>query len=130
MRQVPIGLEQQANPGGHRNTFTRQHRVKAHERFQEIHDKGISVVDSYSVFYILPSPNGFCQLGTAVGKRLGHAVLRNQVKRRMREVFRLHQHRLKKPVSIVWVARRRLAHAPFAVYVDVFERLAQKAGLL
>lgn len=38
----------------------------------------------------------------------------------MRETFRQHQYRLKKPVSIVWVARRRLAHAPFAMYETVF----------
>ncbi len=104
--------------------------MKAHERFQEIHDKGKSVVDAYGVFYFLPSPNGECQLGTAVGKRLGHAVLRNKVKRRMRETFRMNKNRLKQPVSIVWVARNRLAHAPFEMYVTVFERLARKAGLL
>ena len=70
------------------------------------------------------------QLGTAVGKKLGHAVLRNQVKRRMREVFRKEQARLKGKHAIVWVARHRLAHAPYEVYEEVFRRLARKAGLL
>lgn len=113
-----------------KNTYTQAHRVKAHEDFQKIHDKGQSVVDSYGVFYFLPSPHDHSQLGTAVGKKLGNAVLRNKIKRRMRETFRQHQYRLKKPVSIVWVARRRLAHAPFAMYETVFLRLAKKAGLL
>lgn len=103
-----------------KNTYTQAHRVKAHEDFQKIHDKGQSVVDGYGVFYFLPSPHDHSQLGTAVGKKLGNAVLRNKIKRRMRETFRQHQYRLKKPVSIVWVARRRLAHAPFAMYETVF----------
>lgn len=113
-----------------KNTYTQAHRVKAHEDFQKIHDKGQSVVDGYGVFYFLPSPHDHSQLGTAVGKKLGNAVLRNKIKRRMRETFRQHQYRLKKPVSIVWVARRRLAHTPFAMYETVFLRLAKKAGLL
>lgn len=128
MRQVPIALEQEQMP--RKNTYTQAHRVKAHEDFQKIHDKGQSVVDGYGVFYFLPSPHDHSQLGTAVGKKLGNAVLRNKIKRRMRETFRQHQYCLKKPVSIVWVARRRLAHAPFAMYETVFLRLAKKAGLL
>ena len=113
-----------------RKTFTQANRVKSHERFQEVYGNGRSYVDSYGVFYVLPSDNGQCQLGTAVGKRLGHAVLRNRVKRMMREVFRQEQGKLKRKAAIVWVARRRLAHAPYEVYKDVFYRLAKKAGLL
>lgn len=110
--------------------YTQANRVKAHGRFQEVYEKGRSFADRYGVFYVLPSANGQNQLGTAVGKRLGHAVLRNQVKRRMREVFRKEQARLKGKHAIVWVARHRLAHAPYAVYEEVFRRLTRKAGLL
>lgn len=49
MRQVPIALEQEQMP--RKNTYTQAHRVKAHEDFQKIHDKGQSVVDGYGVFY-------------------------------------------------------------------------------
>ena len=110
--------------------YTQANRVKSHQRFQEVYEKGRSFADRYGVFYVLPSENGENQLGTAVGKKLGHAVLRNQVKRRMREVFRKEQARLNRKVSIVWVARQRLARAPYGVYEEVFQRLAKKAGLL
>lgn len=113
-----------------RKKYTQANRVKSHERFQETYEKGRSYVDRYGVFYVLPSATGRNQLGTAVGKRLGHAVLRNQVKRRMREVFRKEQAGLKGKNAIVWVARHRLAHAPYGVYQEVFRRLARKAGLL
>ena len=48
----------------------------------------------------------------------------------MREVFRKEQAGLKGKNAIVWVARHRLAHAPYGVYQEVFRRLARKAGLL
>ena len=113
-----------------KETYIQKNRVKSHEHFQKIVENGQAYVDSYGVFYILPSENGQCQLGTAVGKKLGHAFLRNQIKRRMREVFRKEQSLLKEKVSIVWVARYRLAHAPYGAYEKVFQRLAKKAGLL
>lgn len=59
--------------------YTQANRVKSHQRFQEVYEKGRSFADRYGVFYVLPSENGENQLGTAVGKKLGHAVLRNQV---------------------------------------------------
>ena len=40
---------------------------------------------------------------TKIDKR---AVVRNRIKRRVREVFRLHRYRFKKPVDLVIVARR------------------------
>lgn len=113
-----------------RKTYGRKNRVKTHEAFQKVYEGGRSYVDRSGVFYVLASPGGTSQLGTAVGKRLGHAVLRNRIKRRMREVFRQNQHRLKTPVQIVWVARRPLSHAPYGMYEKVFDRLAKKAGLL
>ena len=48
MRQVPIALEQEQMP--RKNTYTQAHRVKAHEDFQKIHDKGQSVVVAMAFF--------------------------------------------------------------------------------
>ena len=59
--------------------YTQANRVKAHGRFQEVYEKGRSFADRYGVFYVLPSANGQNQLGTAVGKRLGHALLAKKV---------------------------------------------------
>ena len=113
-----------------RKTYGRQHRVKTHTAFQQVYESGTSYVDRCGVFYVVASPTGISQLGTAVGKRLGHAVLRNSIKRKMREVFRRHQYLFHHPVCLVWVARRPLIRAPYAVYEKVFYRLAKKAGLL
>lgn len=120
-------MEEQASQ---RKTYGRKNRVKTHEAFQLVYEKGKSYVDRCAVFYVLDSDSGTSQLGTAVGKRLGHAVLRNSIKRKMREVFRQNRLRFKKPVQLVWVARRPLSRAPYAVYEKVFHRLARKAGLL
>jgi ribonuclease P protein component len=110
--------------------FTKKQRVKAALLFQKIYKSGRSVVDSYGVFYILPSTDGQGKIGLAVGKRIGNAVIRNRVKRLMREVYRTNQEKLSKPVYIIWVARQRLANADLPTFERVFNRLAAKAGLL
>ncbi len=56
-------------------------------------------------------PNGldYCRLGLAVARRGGTAVARNQIKRRLRESFRLLQHELPAGYDLVVTAR---AHPP------------------
>ena len=88
------------------------------------------MVDGLSVFYVLPGENEMIRIGFAVGKKVGNAVIRNHVKRMMREVFRLHKAELRENVRVIWVARKRLAQADFKTYERVFLRLAKRAALL
>ena len=110
--------------------FLKSNKIKAKKEFQNVYEKGHSVVDGLSVFYVLPGENEMIRIGFAVGKKVGNAVIRNHVKRMMREVFRLHKAELRENVRVIWVARKRLAQADFKTYERVFLRLAKRAALL
>ena len=81
--------------------FGKMERIKSKKGFQLVYSSGRSVVDSLSVIYVLTFPSDKVQIGLAVGKKLGNAVLRNHVKRMMREVFRNRKHELKAGSRIV-----------------------------
>ncbi len=51
-------------------------------------------------FIFFPDQGEDIKIGLAVGKKLGCAVVRNRVKRLMREVFRMHKAELKKGYHI------------------------------
>ncbi|MCD8359660.1 MAG: ribonuclease P protein component [Acidaminococcaceae bacterium] len=91
---------------------------------------GRSVVDSLSVLYVLPLDAEGSKIGFAVDKKIGNAVVRNCVKRMMREVFRHHKSELLMSVQLIWVARKKLAAADLKTYDRVFIRLAKRAALL
>lgn len=106
---------------GKEYSFKKINRLKSKKSFQVVYGKGRTVVDGMSVFYILSGQGESLQMGFAVGKKLGCAVVRNRVKRMMREVFRLHQAELKKGYHIVWVARRKLTKADYKTFERVFK---------
>lgn len=110
--------------------FKKENRLKSKKGFQFVYSKGHSFVDGMSVLYVLPNKGEELKLGCAVGKKLGCAVVRNHVKRLMREVFRQHRSELKNGYHIIWMARRKLVKADLKTYEKVFLKLSKKAVLL
>jgi ribonuclease P protein component len=70
------------------------------------------------------------RLGIITTRRIGQAVVRNRVRRRLREIFRLNQHRLISGVWIVTIARVSATEATFHQLERDWLRLAGRASIL
>lgn len=72
-------------------SFGRRWRVRGRNRFGEIHAAKVRRESGPLLVYALPNDVGHLRIGLSVGRRIGNAVRRNLVKRRLREGFRLHR---------------------------------------
>ncbi len=70
------------------------------------------------------------RVGITVGRKLGHAVVRNRVRRRLREVYRLNESRFRPGWDIVVVGRHKAITADFQSLTEGYLALARKAGIL
>ena len=86
--------------------------------------------NGYLVLYARRNRTGTNRVGVTVGKKLGHAVVRNRVRRRLREVYRLNEERFAPGWDIVVVARSRCIKADFQKLTHAYLSLAEKAGIL
>ena len=86
--------------------------------------------DSYLVLYARRNRTGGNRVGITVSKKLGHAVVRNRTRRRLREIYRLNEARFQPGWDIVVVARTRAVEAPFEKLTASYLALAAKAGVL
>ncbi len=68
--------------------------------------------------------------GFVTSKRLGGAVVRNCVRRRLREIVRRHQHALRGGIWTVIIARPAAAEASYSALEDEWLRLAKRAFIL
>ena len=73
---------------------------------------------------------GYNRLGFTTGTKLGKAVVRNRVRRRLREVYRTNEDKIRPGYDIVVVARVRACHSRYAELQRQFLRTADKLGLL
>lgn len=104
--------------------------LKENYEFRRLYQKGASAVGGGMVVYCRKNRLGHNRLGITTSVKLGHAVVRNRARRRLREVYRLNADKLVKGYDLVLVARGRTAAAPWADLNATFLRLCQKLNLL
>ena len=86
--------------------------LKENYEFRRTYQKGVSAVSPVMVLYCRKNRLGRNRLGLVSSTKLGHAVVRNRCRRRLREVYRLEKPQLKTGYDIILVARSRTATAP------------------
>ncbi len=86
--------------------------------------------DAYLVLYARKNRTQSNRVGITVSKKLGKAHVRNRVRRRLREVYRLHEAKFQPGWDIVVVARSKAVDAPFDKLTASYLALAAKAGIL
>ena len=104
--------------------------IKENHEFRRLYRKGASAVGSGMVLYCRKNRLGHNRLGLTASTKLGHAVVRNRARRRLREVYRLNTPAMKQGYDIILVARSRCLTAPWKELNGTFLRLCRKLDLL
>lgn len=86
--------------------------------------------NSYLVLYACKNRSATNRVGVTVSKKLGCAVVRNRIRRRLREAYRLNEDKFQPGWDIVVVARSRCLNAEFTKLCEAYLTLAAKAGIL
>ena len=82
------------------------------------------------VLYARKNRTGTNRVGITVSKKLGKAHIRNRIRRRVREVYRLNEAAFRPGWDIVVVVRGKAIDASFAQLTESYLALAKKAGIL
>jgi ribonuclease P protein component len=114
-----------------RRGFGRAMRIKHGRDFARVREQGGRLACGCLVANWLPLPAGSkTRLGVVAGAKVGGAVVRNRVKRLLRECFRLHRPELNGAVDLVLVARPSSVGKSKAMVERDFLAAMQRAGLI
>jgi len=98
--------------------------------FQLVYKKGKSAGGKYLVVIVLNNNRKYNRLGISASKKVGHAVLRNRTRRRIKEAYRLLDDRLSCGFDIVVLPRAGSADADYATLASQLKYLLRKQGVL
>ena len=112
-------------------SFPKTRRLTHRLEYQLVKQSGITQRGKLLLLNAMPLENsGPWRAGFVTSSRLGAAVVRNRVRRRLREIVRRHQHELRQGVWFVVIARHEAATASYGLLEDEWLRLARRASIL
>ena len=101
--------------------------LKQNSDFRRVYARGKSAVSPRVVVYCRKNRKDGNRMGFTVSKKLGNAVTRNRVRRRLREIARLNAEHTKQGYDLILVARSRAVNAEYqkleADVLHCFEQL-------
>ncbi len=104
--------------------------VKENYEFRRIYRKGKSAVSPQLVIYCQRNRRGHSRLGVSVSTKLGCAVVRNRVRRRIREIYRLNKAKMLPGYDLIVVARVRAVEMDYQKLDRTYLRLLEQLDLL
>jgi len=91
------------------------YRVKKANEFQEVFHHGKSIANRQLVLYAYPKPGqDHFRVGLSVGKKMGNAVQRNQIKRYLRQALHELEPTINNELDILLIARKDICGRDFA----------------
>ncbi len=105
-----------------------EHRITRPEQYASVYEKGNTWVSNLVVIKALPNGLPSHRYGISVSRRVGKAVVRNKVRRRVREIMRAAP--IKPGWDIVIIARQTSARADYRQIKESIESALSRARLL
>jgi ribonuclease P protein component len=107
----------------------RKNRLTRSSDFQRVRSQGRSWSDRLLVLLCAPNSLEVTRFGFSVSRRIGGAVVRNRIRRLMREAVRLQHDLIAPGWDVVFIARRGISGADYWAVEESVTRLLRLARL-
>lgn len=107
-----------------------EERIKRNSHFRYVYNRGKSISNDILVLYTLKNKLNISRVGISVSKKVGNSVIRNKVKRLIRESYRLNSCNFAKGYDFVFIARQKASSSDYKKIEGAMKHLMRKIGIM
>jgi len=103
--------------------------IKKNIEYKLVYNCKNSVSDYNLVIFIKKNNLGYNRYGFTAAKKIKKAVIRNVIRRRLKEIVRLNECKLKEGYDIIFMARVNASEADYKNLLKSFNKLIKRNNL-
>ncbi|MGV8153686.1 MAG: ribonuclease P protein component [Alkaliphilus sp.] len=104
--------------------------IRKNKEYREVYKHGKSMANRLLIIYFKKNNSEENRIGFTVSKKVGKSVVRNRVRRLLKESYRLNFEKIEKGYDIVFIARKNVKESPFKEVKSAMMHLLRKKKLL
>jgi len=108
----------------------KEYRIKEGKEYAYLYRTGKKANGRYIFIYFINNDFLFNRFGIVTSKRVGNAVIRNKVKRRLRAIIQANPFFLEKQINMIIVAKKNSNQANYKELEKDFLEVMKKAKIL
>ncbi len=91
----------------------KKYRIRKNMEFKEIYKDGKNYWNRNLILYVRRNDLKETRVGYTITKKIGNAVIRNKIRRRMKEIYRSNFHNVKEGYDLIFIAKKNVINIPF-----------------
>ncbi|MDF2675746.1 MAG: rnpA [Bacillota bacterium] len=103
--------------------------IKNNKEYKSVYNCNDSISDYNLVLFLKKNNFGYNRFGFTAAKKIKKAVSRNFIRRRMKEIVRLNEHKLKEGYDFIFMARVNAADSDYKNLEKSFNKLIKRKSL-
>lgn len=104
--------------------------IKSYFDFKRAYEKRKTFGNRNLTLYIKKNDLGYSRLGITVSKKIGKAVVRNKIRRRMKEIYREFEPKIAQGYDLVFVVKKNVPDISFIELKSAFRHILKISKLM
>ncbi len=105
-------------------------RLRKNMEFRKVYSHGKNYWNRNLTLYVKKNNIDETRVGYTITKKIGNSVVRNKLRRRMKEIYRLNFHRIETGYDLVFVPKRNIVNLSYEKLDSSMIHIMRKAGVL
>lgn len=106
------------------------YRLRSNMEFKKVYSGGKSYWNRNLVLYVKKNDIGNTRVGYSITKKIGNSVVRNRVRRRMKEVYRLKFDGIKNNFDLIFIPKKNIVDISYKELESAMLHILKLAGVL
>jgi len=106
------------------------YRLRSNMEFKKVYSGGKSYWNRNLVLYVKKNNVGDTRIGYSITKKIGNAVVRNKIRRRMKEIYRLNFNGVKNNYDLILIPKKNIVDISYKELESAMLHILKIANVL